>query len=127
MRRLVYGAGVLVAADRGDRRVWLEHKARLMERSVPLVPAPVVAQVSRSAQQAQLRQFLAGCHIAPLGESDAQAAGRLLGKSKTTDVVDASVVAIAIRYQAVIITGDVEDLKRLTAVAGTTGVSVSGL
>ena len=126
MSRLVYDAGVLVAADRGDRSVWLAHKARLMDRSVPLVPAPVVAQVSRSPQPAQLRQFLAGCYIAPLGERDAHAAGRLLGKSRTTDVVDASVVAIAMRYQAVIITGDVGDMERLAAAAGG-GVGVAGL
>lgn len=117
MSRLVYDAGVLVAADRGDRRVWLAHAARLMERIVPLVPAPVLAQVSRSARQAQLRRFLAGCHIAPLDEHDAHAAGSLLGKSRTVDVVDASVVAVAIRHQAVIVTSDVEDIERLAAVA----------
>ena len=126
MSRLVYDAGVLVAADRGDRRVWLSHAARLVERIVPLVPAPVVAQVSRSPRQAQLRRFLAGCHIEPLGERDAHAAGRLLGKSGTADGVDASVVAVAIRYQAVILTSDVDDMERLAAVAGT-GVSVIGL
>ncbi|MBL8213860.1 MAG: hypothetical protein JNK87_24290 [Bryobacterales bacterium] len=126
MSRLVYDAGVLVAADRGDRRVWLSHTARLVERIVPLVPAPVVAQVSRSPRQAQLRRFLAGCHIEPLGERDAHAAGRLLGKSGTADVVDASVVAVATRYQAVILTSDVDDMERLAAVAGT-GVSVIGL
>lgn len=125
MRRVVYDAGVLVAADRGDRRVWLAHTARLMERSVPLVPAPVVAQVSRSPRQAQLRRFLAGCDIAPLGERDAYVAGHLLGKSRTSDVVDASVVAIAIRHQAVIVTGDLEDMERLAAVAGA-GVGVVG-
>lgn len=126
MSRFVYDAGVLVAADRGDRGVWLAHKARLMERSVPLVPAPVVAQVSRSSRQAQLRRFLAGCHIAPLGEGDAHEAGRLLGRSGTTDVVDASVMAIAIRYRAVIVTGDVADMERLAAAAGG-GVGVVGL
>jgi predicted nucleic acid-binding protein len=126
MSRFVYDAGVLVAADRGDRGVWLAHKARLMERSVPLVPAPVVAQVSRSPRQAQLRRFLAGCHIAPLGEGDAHEAGRLLGRSGTADVVDASVVAIAIRYRAVIVTGDVADMERLAAAAGG-GVGVVGL
>lgn len=126
MSRFVYDAGVLVAADRGDRRVWLAHTARLMERSVPLVPAPVVAQVSRSSRQAQLRRFLAGCHIAPLDERDAHVAGHLLGKSRTADVVDASVVAIALRYQAVIITGDVKDLERLAAVADE-GVDIVGL
>lgn len=124
MSRLVYDAGVLVAADRGDRRVWLAHAALLMERSVPAVPATVVAQVSRSPRQAQLRRFLAGCHIAPLGEREAHEAGRLLGKSRTADVVDASVVAIAIRHRAVILTGDVEDMEQLAAGAG---VGVIGL
>ncbi|MBL8238440.1 MAG: hypothetical protein JNM66_13535 [Bryobacterales bacterium] len=126
MSRVIYDAGVLVAADRGDRRVWLEHTARLMERCVPLVPAPVLAQVSLTARQAQLRRFLAGCHIEPLGERDAHLAGSLLGKSRTTDVVDASVVAIAIRSQAVIITGDVADMERLAAAAGAR-VGVIGL
>lgn len=126
MRRLVYDASVLVAADRGDRRVWLAHRARLMEHTIPLVPAPVVAQVSRSPRQAQLRWFLAGCHIAPMNEQEAHEAGRLLGRTRTTDVVDASVVAVAIRYQAVIVTGDVEDMDRLAAAAGG-GVGVVGL
>ncbi len=126
MSRFVYDAGVLVAADRGDRGVWLAHKARLMERNVPVVPATVVAQVSRSPRQAQLRQFLAGCHIAPLDEGDAHEAGRLLGRSGTKGVVDASVMAIATRYHAVIVTGDVEDMDRLAAAAGG-GVGVVGL
>lgn len=118
MSRAVYDAGVLVAADRGDHRVWLKHRARLMQKIVPLVPATVVAQVSRSPQQALLRRFLAGCHVAPIGEREAHEAGHLLGQSRTTDVVDASVVAVAIRYRAVIVTGDVTDMNRLAAAAG---------
>ena len=60
MSTVVYDAAVLVAADRNERRAWAEHKARLELGVVPLVPAPVVAQVSRSPQQAQLRRFLTG-------------------------------------------------------------------
>jgi hypothetical protein len=56
MSAVVYDAAVLVAADRNDRRAWAEHKARLEFGLIPLVPAPVVAQVSRSPQQAQLRR-----------------------------------------------------------------------
>lgn len=126
MKRVVYDAGVLVEAERSDRQAWLEHKARLLERMVPLVPATVVAQVSRSPQQVQLRRFLEGCDIASLHEQDAHVAGRLLGKSKTSDVVDASVVAVAMRYQAVILTGDVVDMERVAAVAGA-GVAVARL
>jgi predicted nucleic acid-binding protein len=110
---VVYDAGVLVAADKNDRRAWAEHKARLELGIVPSVPAPVVAQVSRSPQQVQLRRFLAGCAVVPLGETEAHEAGVLLGKTRTADVVDAVVVTVALRQQAVILTSDPDDIKRL--------------
>src|SRR5215470_3865781 len=97
MRAVVYDAGVLMAADRNERRAWAQHKARLESGILPLVPAPVVAQVSRSPQQTQLRRFLTGCVVVPLGESEAHEAGRLLGMTKTADVVDAVVVTTALR------------------------------
>ena len=118
MSAVVYDAAVLVAADRNDRRVWAEHKARLEFGVIPLVPAPVVAQASRSHRQVQLRRFLSGCTVVPLGERDAHDAGWLLGKSKTADVVDAVVVTTAVRRNATILTGDVKDIERLTASSG---------
>ena len=104
MNAVVYDAAVLVAADRNERRTWAEHRVRLELGVVPLVPAPVVVQVSRSSQQAQLRLFLAGCVVAPLGEPEAHEAGRLLGLSRTTDVVDGVVVITALRQKAAILT-----------------------
>lgn len=56
----VYDAGVLVAADRNDRLVWAEHRARLELGMAPVTTSPVVAQVSRTGRQAQLRRFLRG-------------------------------------------------------------------
>jgi hypothetical protein len=118
MNGFVYDAAVLVAADRSERRTWAEHKARLEFGAVPLVPAPVVAQVSRSPQQAQLRRFLAGCVVVPLGELDAHQAGRLLAVTGTTDVVDAVVVTVALRNKAMILTGDPDDMGRLARASG---------
>lgn len=118
MSTVVYDAAVLVAADRSDRRAWAEHKARLELGVVPSVPAPVVAQVSRSPQQAQLRHFLTGCVVVPLGESEAHEAGRLLEKSRTADVVDAVVVTVALRQNAMILTSDTDDLRRLVRASG---------
>jgi predicted nucleic acid-binding protein len=115
---MVYDAAILVAADRNDRRTWAEHKARLEFGLIPLVPAPVVAQVSRSAQQARLRRLLTGCEVVPLDEREAHEAGRLLAKSRTADVVDAAVVALAARRKATILTGDAKDLERLAGAAG---------
>ena len=125
MSHFVYDAAVLVAADRNERRCWAEHKARLELGALPLVPAPVVAQVSRSPQQAQLRRFLAGCVVVPLGENDAHAAGRLLAKTRTADVVDAVVVTVALHNKAVILTGDPDDIQRLVRASGREAVVVA--
>ena len=118
MSTVVYDAAVLVSADKNERRAWAEHKARLELGIVPFVPAPVVAQVSRSSQQAQLRRFLAGCAVVPLGESEAHEAGRLLGKTRTADIVDAVVVTTAIRQKAMILTSDPDDIRRLVEASG---------
>jgi len=118
MSAVVYDAAVLVAADRNERRAWAEHKARLELGVIPLVPAPVVVQVSRSPQQAQLRRFLTGCVVVPLAESEAHEAGRLLGMTRTADVVDAVVVTIALRQKAIILTSDPDDIERLVRASG---------
>jgi hypothetical protein len=118
MSGVVYDAAVLVAADKNERRTWAEHRVRLELGVVPVVPAPVVAQVSRSPQQAQLRRFLTGCVVVPLGETEAHEAGRLLGMTKTTDVVDAVVVTIAVRQKAIILTSDPDDIRRLVRASG---------
>jgi len=60
MSGFVYDAAVLVAADRNERRSWAEHKARLELGIVPIVPAPGVAQVSRSPKQAPFFGWLLG-------------------------------------------------------------------
>jgi predicted nucleic acid-binding protein len=117
MTPVVYDAAVLVAADRSDRQTWLDHRSRVALAITPLVSAPVVAQVSRSSQQVLLRRFLQGCVIVPLEEADAHEAGRLLGITKTTDIVDAGLVALAARSNATILTGDPHDISRLVAAA----------
>ena len=115
MNTVVYDAAVLIAADRNDRRSWAEHKTRLELGIIPLVPAPVVAQVSRSPRQAQLRRFLRGCEVVTLDERAAHAAGRLLGLTGTVDVVDATVAILAASRKAVVLTGDPHDIEHLAS------------
>lgn len=117
MNRVVYDTGVLIAADRNERRVWAEHRLRLEAGLIPLVPATVVAQASRSPQQAQMRRLLRGCEVVALDEPGAHAAGALLGKARARDVVDASVVGLAVRHDADIVSSDAKDLRRLLAAA----------
>jgi hypothetical protein len=47
----------------------------------------------------------------------AEAVGTLCGRTGTSDVVDASVVLVARRERAVIVTSDDKDLRRLDPVA----------
>lgn len=117
MKKLVYDAGALVAADRNDRRVWADHRVRLEAGIVPMVPAPVLAQVSRSPKQVQLRRLLRGCEVVPLDEASAHAAGRLLALTKTSDIVDAAVAHLGSKHNANVLSGDPDDIRRLLTAA----------
>lgn len=86
-----------------------------------MVPAPVLAQVSRSSEQVQLRRFLRGCDVVSLSEADAHAAGHLMGLARTSDVVDAVVAHVAVVLGADVATADATDIRRLLDVAGATG------
>lgn len=110
---VVYDAGVLIAAERNERRTWAEHRIRLELGLVPLTTAPVVAQVSRSGRQVQLRRFLRGCTVAPFAASEAHEVGALLAAAGSTDVVDAHLIAVAASIEAKVLTSDPDDLTRL--------------
>jgi hypothetical protein len=111
---VVYDAGALIAAERNDRRVWAEHRARLEAGIVPLTTAPVVAQASRSPRQAQLRRFLAGCDVTEFEGAEAHTVGTLLARAAMSDVVDAHVVLTAFRHRRAVLTSDPHDLRALS-------------
>jgi predicted nucleic acid-binding protein len=115
---VVYDAGALIAAERNDRRMWADHRVRLEAGVVPVVPAPVVAEGSRSRRQVQLARLLRGCEVVPLDAATAHDVGRLLGRSHTNDVVDATVVAVAITRHASVVTMDRADISRVANAAG---------
>lgn len=121
MKPVVYDAGILIAADRNDRGIWAEHRVYLEFGLVPLVPAPVVAQASRSPRQAQLRRMLRGCEVVSFREEDAHEAGQLLARSRTRDIVEAAVVVLALARGAEIRTEDTEDIEHLLEAAASEG------
>lgn len=110
----LYDAGLLIAAERNDRDVWADHRARLELGIVPCTTGPVVAQVSRSPRQVQLRRLLRGCDIVAFTAEQAHEVGELLGRSGTSDVVDAHVVLTASKVGATVYTADQEDLEQLS-------------
>ena len=113
---LVLDSGALIALERAD-----EFVRSLTERAVRTgtdihVPAGVVAQVWRNGtRQARLATLLRsrGIKVAPLDLGEARAAGVLCGRSGTADIVDASVVLLARRHRAPVITSDPDDLARI--------------
>jgi hypothetical protein len=115
---VVYDAGVLVRADRSDRRTWADHRARLEAGIAILTTAPVAARVSRSPRQAQLHRLLRGCEVVPFSGGDSHRVGALLARSATADVVDAHVALVAHDRHADVVTSDVADLGRVVRAIG---------
>src|ERR1700689_5399680 len=107
---ITYDPGALIAADRGERRMWARHRALLVHREVPTVPAPVVAQAWRGTpRQALLARLLAGCAVEALDDGQARSAGSLAARAATNDIVDACVVDGAIRRHDLVISSDEGD------------------
>ena len=85
------------------------------------VPAPVLAEVCRSPRlDAAVNHVLSskGIVVAPLTPESARRAGHLLAKAKlgSAHAVDAFVVSTALEYaEALIATGDVADVQKLSA------------
>jgi hypothetical protein len=116
---VTYDSGALIAAERNERRMWARHRALLLRRIVPTVPAPVIAQRWRGTpRQAQLARLLAGCETETLDDTRARATGTLADRARTTDIIDAGVVEGALRRSDLIISSDEGDLAAIAAAVG---------
>ena len=111
---VIYDAAVLVAAARDDRETWADHRVRLELGDLPRTTAPVVAQVSRSGRQSQLRRFLRGCETVAFSPDQAHEVGALLGRARTSDVVDAHLVITAAKTASTVLTADIDYLRSLS-------------
>jgi hypothetical protein len=119
MGGVTYDTGVLIAAQRNDRRLWALHAAFLAEEVVPTVPAPVLAQAWRGGpRQANVSRLLGLCTVEPLSETQARHVGTLIGKARHDDIVDVTVVEGAARRGDAIVTSDETDMQRIAAAIG---------
>lgn len=118
-RALVYDAGALIGAARGDRAFWALHDRTLTRRIEPIVPAPVLAQAWRGGpKQALLARALSGCELIAFTPAEAYDVGLLLAAAGSADVVDAVVVLAANNRGAAILTSDPADLAHLATTLG---------
>src|SRR5579862_4626821 len=106
MAGITYDTGALLAAEKGDRSLWALHRQALERGIRPSVPAGVLAQAWRGGPQAELSRLLAGCRFEPLDELTSRLAGAACARSKRSDIVDASVVVVAIGRGDVVCTSD---------------------
>jgi hypothetical protein len=115
---LVLDAGAFVALERNDRAMWLRLHHCLGRAEVPLSHGGIVGQVWRGGgvRQALLAKVLASVDIRPLDEGLGRHAGQLLGRSRTSDVIDAALVLISADGD-VILTSDPDDLDLLAEFA----------
>jgi hypothetical protein len=113
---VTYDTGALIAADRGERRMWARHRALLVRREVPTVPAPVVAQSWRgTSRQALLARLLSGCTVEALDDRQARSVGTLAARAGTSDIVDVCVVEGALRRRDLVVSSDEDDLRSIAS------------
>jgi predicted nucleic acid-binding protein len=118
MAALVYDTGALLAAERRSPDFLALHDEVTAARIRPIVPVVVLAQAWRGGPQHQISRILKGCDILPDDAATGRAAGVACAASGTADVVDAIVIATAVRYQAAVVTSDPGDLTRLASAIG---------
>ncbi len=118
MPSVVYDTGALLAAERRNPDFLALHDEVTAARIRPLVPVVVLAQAWRGGPQHQISRVLEGCDILPDDERTGRAAGVACAASGTADVVDAIVIATAVRHQAPVVTSDPSDLTRIADALG---------
>lgn len=117
--RIVYDAGALIALGQRSARMLRIHRRVLAERAVPIVPSIVLGQVWRGVpREAALARALEVCLPHVLDVTTAKLGGQLCGVAGTSDLADAVVAVLALRYDAPILTSNPDDLRRLVDAAG---------
>jgi hypothetical protein len=116
---LVLDAGAFLAIERGDRDVVALVKRERLAGRPPVTSGGVVAQVWRGGRgrQATVARLLAGVDITAIDEGLGRRAGMLLVRADQSDVIDATVVCLAMDGDD-IFTSDPNDLLALAYAAG---------
>jgi predicted nucleic acid-binding protein len=115
--RLILDSGAVLALAAGQPRARQVVERALRERTLLVIPAVVIAETTRGgARDARVNRVLKAVQdIAPVTESVAREAGRLLAAAKVGNAtVDALIVAEAVLHgPALILTGDLADIGAL--------------
>ena len=99
--------------------MWRRLKASLNAESVPVTHAAILGQVwrGRGAREVLLSRALSGIEVRAVDQALGRAAGELLARAGSEDVIDAALALLAQDGDEVV-TSDPADLERLLATAG---------
>lgn len=111
---IVFDTGALIALERRRQRMLdLWKTARRVGKPI-LVPGAVISEWWRG--RSDLREaILAGVTVVPIDERLGRASGEALAATPDATTIDAIVMALAARCDAVVYTSDVDDLEPLRA------------
>lgn len=114
---LILDSGALIALSRGDQRARAFVDRALETNSELHVPSVVIAETvrGRGPRDAPVNRVLSAIDsVLPIDESTGRVAGRLLGRARSNQTIDALVVGCAIELGGGrILTRDPDDLKPL--------------
>jgi predicted nucleic acid-binding protein len=106
---VTFDTGVLIALERRHAGALALLRACRLSRASITIPAGVVAERWRGTRRALLESG----SLEPLSPELAQRAGELLAENRSSNAIDATVVASAAQRGDLIVTGDAADLRRL--------------
>jgi predicted nucleic acid-binding protein len=118
-RRIIFDAGALIDIETDPRGKTVRSCVKAFEDGYrSYLPSVVLAQIWRDrTRQHPLRMVRQLCIVLLFTEQTAEDIGRLLARSRTSDVVDAAVIVAAIEHNAAVLTSDPKDLAKLASAA----------
>lgn len=122
---MILDAGPLIDVDRNRRRLAALVKVALDRGETLITTEAIVAQVWRGPNQANLAAALKAIEIVDRF-GDGRKVGELLAASGTSDPIDAHLAVLARMHHKPILTADVADFARLSAVLPIEIVSWAG-
>jgi hypothetical protein len=103
-RGIAFGTGALVAAARGDRRVWALHRAALAHGLVPVVPAQVLVEAARTAgTSTAFEHFVSGTEVEVLDRERARTVASVAEQVGTDGLAGVAVVELAARRRLAVV------------------------
>lgn len=117
---LLLDSGALIAYERGSRTVRAFLVIASSRGDAVKTSTAIVARVwRRASRQVALAKLLEGVDEAELSRARARSVGALLARTKSVDIVDASLVEMAADGDE-ILTSDPDDILRLARASGKT-------